>query len=207
MSRAEGAAGQGGGGPEGPKSSQGMGGRSGAACLGAPWSRCGLRPRTGHTSRLHRLAAIPSPVRWAGPPCLRWGGHGLRQTSPETGPWMSIYQGLLLEGDRHTGRGKQVRDWEEQRPRVLCSPPPPPPAAGKWQPGPEARDPDSPLLVSGRKLRRSSCHLAAPHPGPLPPTLFLVSDLFCRPPSQSVSVRGATLLGWQGSRRSGVRVH
>ena len=154
-----------------------------------------------------RLAAIPSPVRWAGPPCLRWGSHGLRQTSPETGPWLSIYQGLLLEGDRHTGRGKQVRDWEEQRPRVLCSPPPPPPAAGKWQPGPEARDPDSPLLVSGRKLRHSSCHLAAPHPGPLPPTLFLVSDLFCRPPSQSVSVRGATLLGWQGSRRSGVRVH
>lgn len=198
MSKAEGAAGQGGGGPEGPKSSQGMGGT-----LEQVWAQA---KDWSHLTAA-QLAAIPSPVRWAGPPCLRWGGHGLRQTSPETGPWLSIYQGLLLEGDRHTGRGKQVRAREEQRPRVLCSPPPPPPAAGKWQPGPEARDPDSPLLVSGRKLRRSSCHLAAPHPGPLPPTLLLVSDLLCRPPSQSVSVGGATLLGWQGSRRSGVRVH
>lgn len=85
--------------------------------------------------------------------------------------------------------------------RTLCSPLPPPPAAGKWRPGLEAHDPDSPLLVSGRKLRRSSCPLAAPYPGPLPPTLLLVSDLLCRPPAQSVSVRGQH--SWDGREVGG----
>ena len=157
--------------PRGPNPHGGWGALGTHSAPARPSPGPGAGVGSGQGLALHlgtaRLAAIPSPVRWAEPPCLRQGGHGLQhRTSPETGPWLSICQGLLLEGDRHTDRGKQVRAWEEQRPRVFCSPLPPLPAAGKWQPGPEARDPDSPLLVSGRKLRRSSRHLAARTLGP-----------------------------------------
>lgn len=98
--------------PRGPNPHGGWGalGTHSAPARPSPGPRAGVGSGQGLALYLGaaRLAAIPSPVRWAEPLCLRRGGHGLQhRTSPETGPWLSICQGVLLEGDRHTtGRSR-----------------------------------------------------------------------------------------------------